>query len=60
MKPEIPYKSGFLQDAFTGWRRLLCYMGRPSVVKKAQREYHKAVRRKVKFETKTTTDLPQK
>ena len=44
-KPEIPMKSGFWQDCFTGWRKWLCYVARPGVRKKAKREYHKAIRR---------------
>jgi len=44
-KPEMPMKSGFWQDCFTGWHKLLCYVARPGVRKKAKREYHKAFRR---------------
>lgn len=45
MKPEIRMKSAFWQDAFTNWRRWLCYMARPGVSKKAKKEYNRAVRR---------------
>lgn len=46
-KPEIKL-SGFWRDAFTQWRQLLCYMGKPGVAKKAKTEYSRAVRRKWK------------
>lgn len=49
-KPELPLKSGFWQDCFTAWRRLYCYTQRAGVVRKAKREYNKAVRRKAKQE----------
>ena len=48
MKPELPYKGGLEQDAFSGWRKVLCAMGRPGQVKKAQRQYNKRVRRNQK------------
>jgi len=47
-KPEIPMKSGFWQDCFTGWRKWLCYVARPGVRKKAKREYNKAIRQQTK------------
>jgi len=33
------------QDAYTGWRRLLCYTQRSGVVKKIKRTTHKRERR---------------
>lgn len=45
---KIPYKGGFEQDAFTGWRRWLIYMRKSGVVKKAKRQYNKRLRRKLK------------
>ena len=48
MKPEIPAKGGHEVDAFTCWRKWLCYMQRSGVVKKVQRGYNKRVRQHVK------------
>ena len=42
---KIRLKGGFEQDAFTGWRKVLCYMQRAGVVKKAKRQYNKRLRR---------------
>ena len=50
MKPEIPLKNGVERDAFSNWRKVLCYMGRPGMVKWAQRCYHKRTRRQAKRE----------
>ena len=33
------------QDAYTGWRNLLVYLGRPGVVKKIKRRTHRRERR---------------
>jgi len=41
---KIPFKSGFEQDALTGWRKVLKYMKRPGVAKKAKRQYSHRVR----------------
>ncbi len=45
-----PVTTGEEQDAFTGWRHLLVYMGRPGVVKTVKRRYHKKERRWAKAE----------
>lgn len=37
--------NGLEQDAFTGWRKVLCYMDRPGVVKKVKRMANKRDRR---------------
>jgi hypothetical protein len=50
MKPEIPAKGGGEQDAFTGWRKVLCYMQRSGVVKAIQRRYNKRVRQYTKID----------
>jgi len=50
MKPEIPAKGGHEVDAFTPWRKLLCYMQRPGVVKKIKQAYNKRVRQYTKVE----------
>jgi hypothetical protein len=36
------------EDAYTGWRRLYCYLQRPGVVKKIKRRTHKRERREWK------------
>ena len=56
MKPEIPLKGGCEVDAFTPWRKLLCYMQRPGVVKKIKRAYNKRVRQYTKIELATEFD----
>lgn len=38
-------KTGDEQDAYTGWRKVLCYMQRPGVVKGIKRRTHKRERR---------------
>ena len=50
MKPEIPAKGAHEVDAFTIWRKWLCYMQRSGVVKKVQRSYNKRVRQHTKME----------
>lgn len=50
MKPEIPAKGGSEVDAFTPWRKLLCYTQRSGVIKKIQRSYNKRVRQYTKYE----------
>lgn len=37
--------SAFEQDAFTGWRHVLCYMQRPGVRKAAKKLSHRRDRR---------------
>ena len=37
-------------DAFTPWRKVLCYMQRPGVAKKFKRSYNKRVRKAFKSE----------
>jgi len=41
---RIPARGGLEQDAFTGWRRVLCYMGRPGVLRSAKRTYNRRLR----------------
>ena len=48
MKGRIPMKGGDEYDAFSPWRRLLCYLGRPGVVKKIKRGYKKRERKQAK------------
>jgi len=48
MKPEIPAKGADEVDAFTSWRKYLCYLQRSGAVKKIQRAYNKRVRQNVK------------
>ena len=50
MKPEIPAKSADEVDAFGNWRKFLCYLGRPGVIKKIKRAYNKRVRQYTKVE----------
>lgn len=38
------------QDAYTGWRKWLCYTQRPGVVKAIKRTTHKRLRREAKQE----------
>lgn len=38
------------QDAYTGWRKVLIYMGRPGVVKSIKRRTHKRERKEGKQE----------
>jgi len=38
------------QDAYTGWRRVLCYLKRPGAVKAIKRRTHKRERREAKRE----------
>lgn len=41
------------QDAYTPWRYLLCYMYRPSVIKRIKRRTHKRARQQAKAEILT-------
>lgn len=43
-------KNGDEQDAYTRWRGMLVYLGRPGVVKKIKRATHKRERRDWKEE----------
>jgi len=43
-----PYKSHFEQDALGRWRRVLCYVQRSGVRKKAKRQCNKRERREAK------------
>jgi len=36
------------QDAYTGWRRVLCYIDRPGVVRKIKRNTHKRERQEAR------------
>jgi hypothetical protein len=45
MKPTIPIKGALEADAFSPWRKMLAYMSRAGVAKKAKRAYHKRERR---------------
>lgn len=35
-------------DAYTAWRKMLCYLGRPGVVKAIKRRTHKRERREAR------------
>ena len=47
---RIPMKGGDEYDALTSWRHVLCYLGRPGVVKKIKRKYNKRFRKEGKKE----------
>lgn len=40
------------QDAYTGWRKVLCYLQRPGAVKAIKRATHRRVRREAKAEVR--------
>lgn len=40
-------KNGDEQDAYTGWKKYLCYLQRPGAVKKIKKRTHKRERREV-------------
>lgn len=44
------------QDAYTGWRKYLCYMQRAGAVKKVKRHTHKRERREAKREIRDAQD----
>jgi hypothetical protein len=48
--------SGEEQDAYTGWRHVLIYMGRPGAVKSVKRRTHKRERRESQTEIKEQLD----
>jgi len=41
---RIPARGGHENDAFTGWRKVLCYMGRPGAPRSAKRSYSRRLR----------------
>lgn len=41
-------KSGGEYDAFTGWRKLLCYMQRPKVRHSIKKKFSRRVRKEAK------------
>ena len=43
-------KGGDEWDAFSPWRKLLCYLSRPGVPKSIKRKYNKRVRQEEKAE----------
>lgn len=43
------------QDAYTDWRKYLCYMQRPGMVKKVKRYTHKRERREAKRDIEKDT-----
>jgi len=47
-RPQIPLSGGLEQDALTGWRKVLCYMSKPGIVRYVKRKYNKRVRRYIK------------
>lgn len=49
-------KTGFEQDAVTGWRKVLCYMSRPGVAKKAKRQINRRERREMMDELAREVD----
>ena len=60
MKPEIPAKGAHEVDAFTPWRKVLCYMQRPGVIKRIKRAYNKRVRQHTKVEIASEeNDMPE-
>lgn len=50
-----PLKGGDEYDALTGWRRVMCYLGRSGVAKKVKRKYNKRVRQAGKEEVNNET-----
>lgn len=49
MIKKIPMKGGLEQDAFTGWKHVLCYMQNiPGISKYAKRSYNKRFRKTIK------------
>ena len=53
---RIPARGGHEEDAFTGWRRVLLYMGRPGVPRSAKRSYSRRFRRLAKLILKNDHD----
>ena len=45
-----PPKTGFEQDVFSVWRKMLCYTQRAGVCKKAKRQVNRRTRRRGKRE----------
>ena len=43
-------KGGDEWDAFSGWRKYLCYLSRAGVVKRIKRGYNKRMRKQAKRE----------
>jgi hypothetical protein len=43
-----PMSSWDEHDAYTGWRRVLCYIGRPGVRRSIKRKTHKRERREAR------------
>jgi hypothetical protein len=43
---QIPARGGIEQDVFTGWRRVLCYLGKPRICRWAKTAYNRRQRRK--------------
>jgi len=41
-------KGGDEQDVFSGWRRLLCYTGRPGVTKAIKSKFNRRIRKEAK------------
>jgi len=54
MKPEIPMKDGAMQDAFSGWRKVLNF--KPGERKRQKQRYHRIVRHKVKENYRQSID----
>ena len=48
MKGRIKMKGGDEYDAFSSWRKYLCYLSRAGVTKRIKRKYNKRVRQEAK------------
>jgi hypothetical protein len=51
-----PLKSGDEQDAFSGWRKLLCVFKRPGVARKTKTRFSRRVRHEVKASLRSNPD----
>lgn len=49
-KSQPAAKDSDTDDAFSGWRRLLCVFDKPGIIRKTRRRFHKLVRREAKRE----------
>jgi hypothetical protein len=54
-----PIVNGDEQDAYTGWRAVLCYTQRAGVVKAIKRTTHKRERREARAAIRTERNSPE-
>ena len=55
---RIPEKGGDEHDAFSGWRKWLCYLKRPGVTKSIKAKYNRRFRRASKNLAKDEATRP--